>query len=158
EAGWEGRQCLSRRSHLHSACYAAQFARLNLRGSIAATAPEDAQDEEEQVDKIQEELESAYQGKPSGLVRRTGEGGPVTLEPLRVVGNQAGEDQHACIGDNPVDGGIAQEDVDDARYDQPDQRHDQDGAEAREIYPGCVADKTKQNKHARSHSESGSNG
>src|SRR5262249_26375410 len=115
-------------------CTALRFAPL-----VAATTPKNTQNKHEQVYEVQEELESADQCEPGHLIGRTSERRCVALEPLCVIRDETREDQHSCIGDNPVKSWAAQKNIDDASDDEAQHRHGQDSTEARQVYTGGVA-------------------
>src|SRR5437660_11351695 len=97
--------------------------------SLTAAA-EEPQQEQEEVDEVEIERECADQRVAllAGLAQRA--------QPLRVVGGEAGEDEHAAAGNDELGRAGAEEEIDDAREDDADQPDDEEAAHPREAAPG----------------------
>src|SRR5258708_7555798 len=103
--------------------------RLNLSVRLATPAPastHDTKDEQEQVHEVHIQVERADQCYTLHHVRiTTGSNRTrVILDPLRIVGGQADENQHACIVNQPIQRCAGKEDIDDTGDDQTNQSHE----------------------------------
>src|SRR6266849_4250107 len=97
--------------------------------SLTAAA-EEPQQEEEQVDEVEVERERADQRVAllASLAQRA--------QPLRVVGGEAGEDEHAAAGDDELGRAGAEEEIDDAREDDADEPDHEEAAHPRQVALG----------------------
>ena len=118
---------------------------------LLAATTKDAQQVEEEVDEVQEEPEGADERDlaSSLLVALLGDGGGIARDPLGVIGDEASEDDHAEVGQAPVEPVLAgqEDDVHQRANDEADQRHEQDRAELREVYLGREADDRHDAEH-----------
>src|SRR5260370_20036894 len=101
-----------------------------IRVSVTAAAHE-AQEEQEQVDEVEVERERAHQ-RVALLAALRADG----AELLRVIGGEAGEDEHAAAGDDELHPVAAQEDVHDAGEDDPDQPDEEEAAPGGQVALG----------------------
>ncbi len=131
-SGWRWRARVRR----HPVCDRQAFVSLvnTTRGASAtrsvAAAAHEAQHEQEQVDEVEVERERADDRVRPGLsLRRRERHGP---QSLRVVGRQAGEDDHADERDHELQAVVLPEDPDDRRQHDADESHEEELAPARE--------------------------
>src|SRR5215216_399855 len=88
-----------------------------------------AQQKQEQID----EIEIQHQRAKDCDSPRAGVIGGLRTEPLDLLsipGDQADEDQHARVGDDPVQRGALEKEIDQRGQDQADQRHEQQAADS----------------------------
>src|ERR1700730_3021387 len=104
----------------------------------SAPVADQAQQHQEQVDEVEIELQRTCDGLATGcgaiLLRIVH-----LLDPLRIPGYYAGEDENADRRDHEVEPGALKEDVHHHREDQPEQAHNQERADGRQIPPGRIA-------------------
>ena len=105
-------------------------------------AAHEAQQEQEHVDEVEIQAQRAHD---HGLAREFGTAQVLifALEALRVIGGQAGEDQHAQEADGQRQRARLQEDVDHAGDDQADHAHDQESPHALQVLLGGVAEQAQ---------------
>src|SRR5262245_17718905 len=118
--------------------------------AILRSAPvaEQPQQHHEQVDEVEIERQRTHHGLAASD-RSVVHGIIHLLDLLRIPGGEAGEHEDADHRDDPVEPARPEEDVDEARDDDADQAHEQEGANAGEIASGGVATQARTPERAR---------
>jgi hypothetical protein len=108
---------------------------VDLKSAAGRLSPltHEAEQEQKHIDEIEVEHQSAVDGKTRGHRGIALNGDGHRFQSLGVVSGQAGKDDDAGVGNDPVEGAAGDEDIDDGGDDQADQGHEQNFAHGGEI-------------------------
>ena len=117
-----------------------------------------AQQHEEEIDKIKIKRQSAYDGSFTMLLRALGHVGTHIFNLLGIIGHQTCKNKNTHVGSDPVQPRAIQKDVYNGSNYQTNKQHKQEAAKFGKIISREIAICTHEGKHATANEKGSGNG